>query len=320
MSSFIRVALMTATAGAIALGATAASANVTITDSTNSYKAGIGPDGELYDNQTGVGLQNPNGADYIRPGTPRDSWGITGSSGSAYADYAQNNTGGITGTTTTSDANSATTVSTTGAGLTVSQYFTFFAPNILSIQETVTNTNNFDVDGIIFRRNVDLDVNPTAFAENTVGAFGTNPAVVGNSYNGFENPNPAGGAFNYQCGASCNVGPGDWGAGIDISLGSLSAGNSITFAFYYGINQPGQDLHQLFNQAQGLGLSYLIGSQSSENGEYPSLGAGSAILGVSNINVVAHAVPEPASWALMLGGFGLIGSVMRRRRTAVRFA
>ena len=26
------------------------------------------------------------------------------------------------------------------------------------------------------------------------------------------------------------------------------------------------------------------------------------------------AVPEPASWALMLGGFGMIGGVMRRRK------
>jgi hypothetical protein len=32
------------------------------------------------------------------------------------------------------------------------------------------------------------------------------------------------------------------------------------------------------------------------------------------------AVPEPASWALMLGGFGLVGGAMRRRRTSVRFA
>jgi hypothetical protein len=31
-------------------------------------------------------------------------------------------------------------------------------------------------------------------------------------------------------------------------------------------------------------------------------------------------VPEPASWALMLGGFGLVGGAMRsRRKTAVRF-
>ena len=32
------------------------------------------------------------------------------------------------------------------------------------------------------------------------------------------------------------------------------------------------------------------------------------------------AVPEPASWALMLGGFGLVGGAMRRRKTSVAFA
>jgi len=32
------------------------------------------------------------------------------------------------------------------------------------------------------------------------------------------------------------------------------------------------------------------------------------------------AVPEPASWAMMVGGFGLIGSAMRRRTTRIRFA
>jgi hypothetical protein len=30
--------------------------------------------------------------------------------------------------------------------------------------------------------------------------------------------------------------------------------------------------------------------------------------------------PEPASWAMMLGGFGLIGGIMRSRRTSIRFA
>ena len=32
------------------------------------------------------------------------------------------------------------------------------------------------------------------------------------------------------------------------------------------------------------------------------------------------AVPEPASWALMIGGFGLAGAAMRTRRTRARFA
>ena len=31
-------------------------------------------------------------------------------------------------------------------------------------------------------------------------------------------------------------------------------------------------------------------------------------------------VPEPASWAMMVGGFGLAGAAMRRRKTSVAFA
>lgn len=39
-------------------------------------------------------------------------------------------------------------------------------------------------------------------------------------------------------------------------------------------------------------------------------------------NVTAgNAVPEPASWALMISGFGLAGAALRRRvRTSVSFA
>lgn len=32
------------------------------------------------------------------------------------------------------------------------------------------------------------------------------------------------------------------------------------------------------------------------------------------------AVPEPATWALMLGGFALVGTTMRRKKTVIRFA
>lgn len=34
----------------------------------------------------------------------------------------------------------------------------------------------------------------------------------------------------------------------------------------------------------------------------------------------AAAVPEPATWALMAVGFGLLGATMRRRKTVVRYA
>jgi len=42
---------------------------------------------------------------------------------------------------------------------------------------------------------------------------------------------------------------------------------------------------------------------------------------MSEFQAFAAGVPEPASWALMLGGFGLVGGAMRSRRTAaVTFA
>lgn len=38
------------------------------------------------------------------------------------------------------------------------------------------------------------------------------------------------------------------------------------------------------------------------------------------VSFQATAVPEPAAWAMMLCGFGLVGFAMRRRRTNVRYA
>ena len=36
--------------------------------------------------------------------------------------------------------------------------------------------------------------------------------------------------------------------------------------------------------------------------------------------VIAGEVPEPASWALMIGGFGMAGAMLRRRRLATATA
>jgi hypothetical protein len=35
------------------------------------------------------------------------------------------------------------------------------------------------------------------------------------------------------------------------------------------------------------------------------------------VGVGAGGVPEPASWALMIGGFGLAGAALRRRKALV---
>lgn len=56
-------------------------------------------------------------------------------------------------------------------------------------------------------------------------------------------------------------------------------------------------------------------------GNGPLTGGPSSLSFTGNVTFDAVAVPEPAAWALMLGGFGLVGGAMRRRdRTRVTYA
>jgi hypothetical protein len=72
-------------------------------------------------------------------------------------------------------------------------------------------------------------------------------------------------------------------------------------------------------------LNYLTPTPASLSIQFNSTGASaySSALTLSVPPVGAAAVPEPASWAMMISGFGAIGGAMRRQRkvkTAVRFA
>ena len=49
-------------------------------------------------------------------------------------------------------------------------------------------------------------------------------------------------------------------------------------------------------------------------------GAQAALTPAAVLNLQTAPVPEAATWAMMLGGLGLVGGAMRRRRTAVSFA
>ena len=82
---------------------------------------------------------------------------------------------------------------------------------------------------------------------------------------------------------------------------------SITFdAVAY--TQGGQPLTSVADQYNAL------------NGGAPYAGYPTAGYWTASFPIVSPGVPEPASWALMLSGFGLIGGAMRaRRRTAIRF-
>ncbi|WP_293971946.1 PEPxxWA-CTERM sorting domain-containing protein [Sphingomonas sp.] len=70
-----------------------------------------------------------------------------------------------------------------------------------------------------------------------------------------------------------------------------------------------------------LGFTTLDGIKSLTVAHGPE----SDVLGFDNFQIgtlaSAAPVPEPATWAMFIGGFGLVGGAMRRRmRTSVRFA
>ena len=63
------------------------------------------------------------------------------------------------------------------------------------------------------------------------------------------------------------------------------------------------------NSGQTLGSSVESGAQAGIN-----------LVVYAGSLPTASAVPEPASWAMMVGGFGIIGGALRRKKIAVGFA
>ena len=89
------------------------------------------------------------------------------------------------------------------------------------------------------------------------------------------------------------------------------AGNGvIEFAlpnFYLGAHAPGDVVY--LRMSQSFGYSVAGG---------PSYGTDS--LGAITIGGAAAAVPETATWAMMLAGFAMVGGALRRRSTRIVFA
>ena len=119
-------------------------------------------------------------------------------------------------------------------------------------------------------------------------------------------------------------------AGITAGLGAGGAGNAwIGGSFGHNINTGGTGACYVLGNsgcvfaggAEGSG-AYFVGGQTTTN--YHS--GGGFELRVNELRLASEAgpgaVPEPSTWALMIGGFGAIGGTMRyrRRKTTVAFA
>jgi hypothetical protein len=148
------------------------------------------------------------------------------------------------------------------------------------------------------------------------------PASAGSVYSFGQNINAPSFDFGFTSGGGLDL------QGLDASLTITNIGTGASYTF-----DPLSDLGD--NVISGNSL------ENSENLSFPFLSGVGFVQGVNDTYRVSltvqglasgtqtlsadarvgdGAVPEPASWALMLGGFGLVGGAMRRRKTAVRFA
>ena len=101
---------------------------------------------------------------------------------------------------------------------------------------------------------------------------------------------------------------------VGAASASYAVGSALTGSFSHNTgtntNLDWQFVTQRF--VAGPGTSTLLSFTNVPNGT-----SGGIFLDAVSVT----AVPEPAAWAMMIGGFGLIGGAMRRRRrTSVAFA
>jgi hypothetical protein len=83
------------------------------------------------------------------------------------------------------------------------------------------------------------------------------------------------------------------------------------------------DTYRLIAQGSTWTVNEVIGGVPELGKNYLSgyFNQGRTNTAVYNVPVVvAPGVPEPATWAMMIGGLGLVGASLRRRATAVSFA
>jgi len=114
-------------------------------------------------------------------------------------------------------------------------------------------------------------------------------------------------------------------SGFAFEWGSLDTYNKLTVELTNGtfLNYvPGTDFtntyangNQLVPETNGTFKVLSTGAERFKSIKLSSTGNSFEI-----DNLAVQAVPEPATWAMMIVGMGGIGASMRRRRTAVRFA
>ncbi len=112
-------------------------------------------------------------------------------------------------------------------------------------------------------------------------------------------------------------------SGLSITL-TEDGGSSYSSAAFNGIRYSGltfDDGSTLDTDLVGLTVANITLTPTSIQFNAQGLSfPNDYFITLNLITKAAPVVPEPATWAMMIGGFALAGAAMRRRKAAVRFA
>lgn len=169
------------------------------------------------------------------------------------------------------------------------------AANAAVITRTYTNTSTFASGPV---SNLTLTYTVTFDPTNLGNAPILNSLTSSSSLAAFAGPNAAAffqsGGFNYLA------------VGGTTNFGVLNVQNTNPdFYTFFRFNAAGDVLGTDANA-----VSYSV----------PRMALFNSIASVTAVVPATAPVPEPATWAMMVGGFGLIGATVRRRRVTVRYA
>lgn len=219
----------------------------------------------------GVGLRLvSSGYDGISPDCDCEGWGVSNGTVSGYA-YGSGSTNlSVQPITRTSDS-ARSEVTAAGTFLVVHDYAPVVGqPYLYRIAVSVTDLTGGS-QSLRYRRVMDWDVEPTAFAEYvTIGSFGSPPAsLMYTDNNGFRSSNPlVAPAPLGATGYFTDFGPMDQGALFDLNFGTLGPNATKTFELFYGA-APNETVALSALQAVGA-QAYSLGQPSNPGG--PSFG------------------------------------------------
>ena len=138
----------------------------------------------------------------------------------------------------------------------------------------------------------------------TVNATGTNLEVNANTFGDVVQTLDLTGGVTYELSYLYGGRPGGGPQTLDVSLGTLSFTNTGSFGYWTGVS--------------GTFTAPTTGAYTLEFKSEATSGNSSYGNEITNVSVAA--VPEPASWALMLLGVGGVGGALRLRRRATKVA